>query len=203
MDPSHFRGWQPPSSHAIPGALGRVLDHPPAVGFTGQPPAIPPVFLNQIIETIRGEFSSQHSRLEKRLEDIHHGVLQLHENQVAAITAIRERLENLEGLAQVSRVCLDAGFSDLAKTVEQGFESLAMITEANSVCKLFHLSFPTTLSYPQSGLQATSCSYLLREDHLQTPTDLQLILILCRIPPIPPCRMNSMRDYLAPLLSHR
>jgi len=58
MDPSHFRGLQPPASHVIPGAPG-AAGHPPHIGFIEPPFIIPAAFLSEIITTIRNEFVSQ------------------------------------------------------------------------------------------------------------------------------------------------
>lgn len=57
-------------------------------------------------------------------------------------------MKNLEGLAEASRAGLDA---NLARTVEQSFEDLALVTEAHAICKS-HLS-PTDIglvNYRQS-----------------------------------------------------
>ena len=62
MDPSHFRGSQPPTSHVVPGASG-IHGHPPHLGFIEPPFIIPGAFLTETIMAIRNEFSGQNRLL--------------------------------------------------------------------------------------------------------------------------------------------
>ena len=77
MDPSHFRGLQPPASHVIPGAPGAV-GHPTHSGFVDPPVIIPAAFLTDILEMIRDGFSTQnlfisnqYSKLNSELKENH------------------------------------------------------------------------------------------------------------------------------------
>lgn len=55
---NHFRGFQPPTSHIIPGAPG-APGHPPHPGFIEPPFIIPAVLLADIVTEIRREFATQ------------------------------------------------------------------------------------------------------------------------------------------------
>lgn len=70
MDPSHFRGLQPPASHVIPGAPGAV-GHPTHSGFMDPPAIIPAAFLNDIVTMIRDEFSAQNRFISNQYSNLH------------------------------------------------------------------------------------------------------------------------------------
>jgi len=55
MNPPHFRGSQPPTSHIVPGAPGMIA-HPP---YPMEPPLIPAFFLAETIAAIRRESAGQ------------------------------------------------------------------------------------------------------------------------------------------------
>lgn len=62
MDPSHFRGSQPPTSHVVPGAPG-APGYPPHFGFIEPPFVIPAAFLTDIVTAIRNESATQNRLL--------------------------------------------------------------------------------------------------------------------------------------------
>ena len=127
MEPSHFRGSQPPAAYHFPG-------HPPQFGIMNPPFVIPEAVLTEIVAAIRQEISAhgrdinsrfssvnqgysemnsrfdesvrqtdkisaeQGARLEKRLEGIQNAIRQLGDSQTAAAAAQNERLAALESL---------------------------------------------------------------------------------------------------------
>lgn len=74
----HFRGSQPPASHSVPGAQG-LPDHPPHIGAIGPLAFIPAAFLNDILATIRNEFSRRDWDIRNRYSSITQGYSEMAE----------------------------------------------------------------------------------------------------------------------------
>lgn len=138
MDPSHFRGSQPPTSHVLPGVPG----HLPHFGFMEPQPIIPPSFFNDTLMAIHKGSATQRELLnnhysdlkqdynrmkgllqshgdhtdsvfmvfEQKLEEIKRGMLQSHEKQSADISDLGSRLDSLA-----------SGVATTAKTVDKLF----------------------------------------------------------------------------------
>ena len=72
MDPSHFRGSQPPAFHVVPGAPGASGHHPHFGFMEPPPPLIPACSVGEILSMIRGEFASQNQLLNSHYINLRH-----------------------------------------------------------------------------------------------------------------------------------
>ena len=181
MEPSHFRGSQPPTSHRIPG-------YPPLVGIVD-----PFVSLTKAIETMKTELSGlgwhinerffsvsqgytemntrfdecvrqtdrilaeQGARLETRLEGIQNVIRQLHDSQTADMATLKEKSDTLKERLDTLECLTEASRKTLDSKVAT-FVEMAGYTES----RFHHLresngALPS-VEWPQIDLEAETTS---------------------------------------------